>query len=393
MKANKGFYIQGVLAGLLLFLLAAPYYMWEHESLGYFLRLVYGGILLINYRKGKDSFSVVWVFLLVYLSIAAGSSIIAFLLFIFSNIFLLSAKPEFRKVAYQSFYFIFVAFAVLSSINYILFLLGIPLPSREIAPLNDLKDYNYIAYPFMVLSNDIKDLIRFRGLFDEPGAMATYCFLFLWAEKFNLAKWSNVVLMVAGFFTLSLFFYVAIGVVMIVKIFSKGTSIWFRVVSISLIAIFSYSLTIEDSITSIAIGDRLEYDEEKGFSGNNRSNQYTDMYYDQVRWKDPLFFWGPTLSGVDKAKVASQVEGSAGYKNAILLNGLFSCLFYVLFFLLYARKAMKKKRDYFLFIICFFMTLYQRPFLTDIVYLFLFVSIIKLQENQPDLARDGTLLK
>lgn len=382
-SGNIGLYVQGILTGLILFLLANPYYMWEHQTLGYVLRLLYGLILLLNYRKEKISSQVIWAILLAYISLASGSSIIAFFVFVFANIFLLSAKTGYLYIAYNALYNIFVVVALLSIINYALFFLGVSMPSRIIEPLNDVKDYNYTAYPFLVITNAIKDFMRFEGVFDEPGALATSCFLFLWAEKFELFKWKNIVLMVAGFLTLSLFFIIAIGVVMFIKVFSKGTKFWFRVLCVGLFALFAYSLTIEDSVLFTAIGERLEFDEEKGIKGNNRSNKTLDYYYDQVSWKEPLFYWGPTLSGIEKDKVLEMTEGAAGYKSAILVNGLVGCVFYILFFLIYARKRIKKRRDYLLFALCFLMTIYQRPFFYDIVFIFLFVSIIKLHDYQP----------
>jgi hypothetical protein len=373
-----GFKIQGILLGIILFLLADPYYMWAYQTLGYLLRLIYGFMLFLNSKKEKNSFAVIWAILLVYLSIAMGSSVIASLVFISSNIFLISAKTEFVKITYNSFYNVFVLFAALSIINFFLYVLGVPLPSHIIDPLNEIKTYNYIAYPFMVIGNDFMDFFRFEGVFDEPGALATYCFLILWVERFNLLNWKNLILIVAGVLTFSLFFFIAIGLAILIKTFSKGTNVWFRVVTIVMIVLFAYSLTIEDSITSIAIGDRLEYDEEKGFKGNNRSNATLDIYYDQVSWKDPLFFLGPTFGGVDKKKVEEMTESAAGYKSAILVNGLLGCMLYILFFLSYAKKNIKKRKDFFLFALYLFMTLYQRPFFTNIVFIFLFISIIKL---------------
>ena len=384
MKSKSiGFYFQGILAGILLFLFAAPFYVWEHQTLVYFLRIIYGVILVLNYKNEKDPLFV-WIFLLVFISIAVGNSLISTLILIVSNVFLISTNIDFLRITYKSLYCVFVLFAILSILNYALFVLGVPMPSRFIDPLNEIKTYNYIAYPFMVVGNDVVAFFRFEGVFDEPGALATYCFLFLWAEKFDLYKWSNIVLIVAGGLTLSLFFFIATVMVMLIKTFSKGTSMWFRLLSLILIALFAYSMSIDDSIISQAIGDRLEYDEEKGFKGNNRSTTTLDFYYEQVRWKDASFFWGPTLSGADKNKVASYLESAAGYKRAILEVGLIGCIIYILFFFLYANKRIKNKAGFFLFILCFIMTLYQRPFFTDVVYIFMFVSIIKLYNYQSE---------
>jgi len=381
---NIGLYIGGILSGIFMFLFAYPYYMWEHETLNHFLRLIFGVVLILNIRNNKSAFLLFWVLLLLYMIIAVGNSIIASAVFVFSCMLLLSTKTEYTSITYKTFYNVFVLFAFLSMVNYVLVLLGISMPSHVIEPLNEAKSYNYIAYPFMVMNNKVQDFYRFEGVFDEPGALATYCFLLLWAEKFNYLKWKNIIILAAGVLSLSLFFYIAIGIVMIIKIFSKGTSILFRVLSVGLISIFVFSLTIEDSITSTVIGERLEFDEEKGFKGNNRSTDALDIYYEKVRWQEPVFYWGPTIGGANKEYVASQVEGAAGYKRAFLEVGLVGCILFFMFFFFYANFQIKRKKDLLLFLLCFLMTLYQRPFFTDIVYLFMFSSIIQLHDFQPE---------
>ena len=82
---------------------------------------------------------------------------------------------------------------------WLLLFFGIPVPGKIIAPLNAVKTYNYIAYPFLVIPNYLGagldvyfQSLRFCGPFDEPGVVGTIAGLMLYIDNFNLKDKRNI---------------------------------------------------------------------------------------------------------------------------------------------------------------------------------------------------------
>lgn len=76
-----------------------------------------------------------------------------------------------------------------------------------ISPLNTIKSYEYIQYPFLVVSQ-VSDFVYFRfcAYYDEPGVVGSIASLLLIGNRFNLRLWENWPILIAGLFSFSLFF-------------------------------------------------------------------------------------------------------------------------------------------------------------------------------------------
>lgn len=133
----------------------------------------------------------------------------------------------------------------------------------------------------------------------------------------------------------------------------------------------------------MAILDRLEYDETRGtIRGNSRSSQDLDNFYEKIRWKSDLFFWGASFTNTNIKSLNSYIDGGAGYKTGIICNGLVGCILYFLFFLTYSFYSMKRVKNVVIFMLFFLMTLWQRPFLLDPSFLVLFFVWININSIQ-----------
>ena len=88
---------------------------------------------------------------------------------------------------YKTLYSIIIGISILV---WLLLFFGIPVPGKIIAPLNAVKTYNYIAYPFLVIPNYLGagldvyfQSLRFCGPFDEPGVVGTIAGLMLYIDN------------------------------------------------------------------------------------------------------------------------------------------------------------------------------------------------------------------
>lgn len=284
-------------------------------------------------------------------------------------------NTDYLQDTYIYFKKIYVYFVGISAIVWILVLLGVSFPSETIMPLNQLKSYSYIHYPFLVmpefdLGGSIFDIIRFCGPFDEPGVIGSISLLMLAGDNYNLRKPTNIVLFIAGVLSLSLFFYLGSFICIILCLFLNGK---INVRKISWVVIIAVLLVISYhwEVTHTAIWERLEFDEDRGFSGNNRAEYDLVQYMNKIRGTTAYWF------GVHDKNIVMRYSGSASIQNAILQYGVIGCLLYAFFFVIYTFKQKPNYRESLCCIIILFMTLWQRPFLYDIAYLFLYLVLIK----------------
>lgn len=255
-----------------------------------------------------------------------------------------------------------------------MYLLGFHLPGRTIEPINTLKNYNYTAYPFLLVSNSISSALRFHAVFDEPGFIGTYAIILLCIEQFNLKKWQNIILLLSGLLSLSLFFYLMCLLYLIIFVISKGKKLFFRliIILVAVCGIFAVN-NKNNTVLYEAIGQRMQFDtQENKFVGDNRAHDDLLSYYRSI--KGTKQFWLGVAR--DNPNLIRDYSGSAGYRNAILNYGLLGCLLYLLFFFVFARHSMGNTLQFLVFYLFFVLTLYQRPGVFNIVFVFLFSSWI-----------------
>ena len=98
--------------------------------------------------------------------------------------------------------------------------------------------------------------------------------------------------------------------------------------------------------------------------------------YENKKWS--LDWWFGDRNFKDHA---SAFEGSSSYKVVILKCGMICFALYILFFLLYAHKYCNRQK-FILFAVLFLITIYQRPWMFGIGYLFLFPYFARFDYNE-----------
>ncbi len=375
------------IVGLLIFLNLQPYFVWSLISNNY-IRLsvdfITLGLLALKLRKFSNVDFNFFVFLFITLFLMAFfNGLNAFGMI--STIILVIipfTSHGFLKDSYTYFVRIYTIIMFLSMIVLLLLVLNIHLPYQIIPPLNTLKPYQYTAYPFLVIPGygitEIPQLGRHCGPFDEPGVVGTIGLIILYIEKFNLRKLQNIIILISGIISFSLFFYVASLLFALYYVFVNKTKKIYRLLTIVSLS-FVIFVSLDNELLSGYIWNRIKWDSEKeSIAGDNRALDGLDKYFESIKGTKVYYFG----LGLYNKELMTSFDRSAGYRNAILRYGFVSSALYCLFFFLFAYKQIGYRREYLLFLLIFITTLYQRPGLLLIHYIYLFVVFIMLNSKR-----------
>lgn len=211
-------------------------------------------------------------------------------------------------------------------------------------------------------------MYRFSGPFLEPGHCGMMTAFLLFANRFNYKDWRVIALSIVLLFTLSLAGYVLMAIGYVFNNMKNITLIIKRTIIalIIIVPVYYYSLDYNHGFNFINenIIERLQPDEEKGFTGNNRVFGDIDIYFHRM-WHTGKYLWTgyPEHTMISLAKNDSR---GTGYIMYIMSFGLLGLLVTSLFYIYYAMTA-RNKRYALLFFIFVCAAFWQRcyPFWTS----------------------------
>lgn len=227
----------------------------------------------------------------------------------------------------------FVVVLVVSIPYWLLFLSGANLPHS--APIEHSNGYHiYYNYYLFRVSAYAFTFPRFSSVFLEPGQLATPCvfLFFLNAMENKVFSFKNIVLLIAILFSLSLIGYGLLLVSLVFIAWSRGSNYRYVFTVFALLVIGGFYRIFssnEDSSVNTLILDRLEYDEEKGIAGNNRTARIFDLNYQSFLQSDERYF------GIHhRLKTGNDwSNNSSGYKKFIVHHGLVGFAIFLLYIL------------------------------------------------------------
>ncbi len=358
--------ITAFLLACLIFMRCQPFYLWPIEDV---LRPTCSALIflicLLNFEYNKTN---CWILCLLMASYIWATVFVDHSGFItIFNFIALAFIPVIKKQliydTYKIFRLIFVIFLTLSLMNYFFVQIGLGTIPNMIEPLNDLKNYKYLQYPFFVTTQFGGQ--RFMSVFDEPGALGTIAGLILVAEKFNFKKKANLIILLAGILSLSFYFYITLLLGLV--LFSKNTKSKKYLIAALVVFIL---VTYNNDFFYQIIWSRFEWDAENGtFAGNNRTTGTFDNLYESIKWT-PLM-----LTGLGSRAVADY-SGSASLTFVIAKHGLIFCLLNIGAFFILSTREIKNRQSLLMFITFFVATLYQRPGFYSPHTIFLYSMVI-----------------
>lgn len=208
------------------------------------------------------------------------------------------------------------------------------------------EDYTFINHLFQIVRLDLGygsgAVGRFHSIFLEPGYLGSLLSFLLFAIRYDFSKWYGKVLLASLILSLSLAGYIITFIGYTLYLLSLEKSIG-KIIVFAMLTITVYFVSIDynngNNYINKMIIERLQYDEEKGISGNNRTGAGTEFYYNQAIENGDIWL------GLGSERVKQINGGSsysagyednirgAGYKVFFVTRGIISALCFLLFYI------------------------------------------------------------
>jgi hypothetical protein len=227
---------------------------------------------------------------------------------------------------------------------------------------------------------------RFSAIFTEPGHLGTVTPLLLYINRYNIKNKYVFIILMGTLLSFSLVAYVlTILGYFIYKTLTGGKlyrKIMILIVGVTLIAGTGFIIykKYQNSLLYQLIIARLEYDDDKGFHGNNRMSNSIDTYYKQVFIKSPDFWGGVGLAEIERLIYTGRGERKnaiSGYRGYILQFG-FIGIFFLCIFYLSMTFSVKSRLLFGLFVLYFISAIQRTVPATWEICVFLFIGAIEI---------------
>lgn len=205
---------------------------------------------------------------------------------------------------------------------------------------------------------------RFNGPFLEPGYVGMIGAFLIYANNFNFKKKENRIILFSVLASMSLAGWLLLIIGYMLNVFYKGgisvaKLVVYLLLVVSLIQ-FAQHYNNGDNVVNEKILSRLEYDKEKGFSGNNRNSETIQLLAIGMWASD----FETLLLGYDENFFYQfdewELVGS-GFDNFLVHHGLIGVLLVFSFYVFIIKTALNKKFAllFFIFILfCFWQRSY-----------------------------------
>ena len=366
-----------------------PYFLWDVYNAGLWgiihslhPKIIICGLILIVFifslpkNISKQQFVLtIWSLTALSLSfVIAGPEMFyskQWMVIILFAIYLLSSEKV-KRYSYDMFHTIFPLLLIVPILVYILLRLGINVPYSVIQSNEEIKiagGIQYRIYPFAAQWigrwNQGYYLLRFCGVFREPGVVGTFSALLLCSERFRIKKdWRNIVLLISGCISFSLAFYGFVGIYFLTRFFKLNRK-WI-IALIGLVVLYLVFINVSFPIDAIArFQERLRLFSSEVVADNRTNSQYDLIYNSLFEGRIVSVLFGNGYGSIESILAKNHVDG-ASYKNLIFNFGLvgfigqIAWLFY--FCVSFIREKGNKYRYYcWVLVIIYLANMYQRP--------------------------------
>lgn len=276
------------------------------------------------------------------------------------------------------------AIAVLPSLIY--FLLGnfgINLPYSIMygsSANKTLAGAYYRHYPLGIVIYQSGYLARYCGVFDEPGVVGTLAaILFAALDKKNNKKLS-ILLLVEGFFSFSMAFYLLVAIYVLIQAIIRGA---FKFAIVLVLTVIAFTVFVNTEFNNEYLRKIQSRIDTTSFIlvENNRTTDSFDSEYDYFVEKGGY----PLLMGNGQGAVESNshMTASSSYKKLVYNYGIFGFSLMIFVFVLLA-KMQNWRRSYLPFVCVFFASIYQRPYVFTMEYLTIFIGALAYMAMQEE---------
>lgn len=357
---------------VILFFSLSPFYLWGYQTIVYLVVAI--GYVLWRLWKRPEGLNM-WSFLMLFVFYTYASLyqykanffgvVMAFLPLL---LFLIDTS-HWPKIYEKFSYFYSITLIPSLIVYFLVYWIGVSLPFSIINPLNEIKEYQYYAYPFLIASDDILQSIRFCGYYDEPGVIGTVSGVLLMINGLNYRDWKFYPLLISGIFSFSLFFYALITCYLLLWC---STKMKFLVVSVVAV-LFVFIISSDNPFVELIYERVFENDN----YGDNRTLPMFDGFWN--KFCNSYLFW--VGCGRNYANLVAD-PGGASYKHMIVDHGIIMSSIFAFAFLLRYVSLKLSRRNLLLMLFIFVTVIYQRPYIFSLFYLFLLIAPASVLEKK-----------
>lgn len=341
--------------------------------------LLFVSFVLISQLKERLNFRYLWlpivIWIVHFLSSLNGKLYTSPLNLISLCAFLVlpdSIKIDILK-KYRLWLIIMAAGGIVAYLSYALSL-GLPFRICDYYSSKQMMAF-YVDYYFSVIFQNGLEL-RLCGLFNEPGYFGTVLALTLILDDCNFKKIGNIILIFAGVLTFSMAFYLLLGIYAMLRAFKNIATV---LIFISVFGVFLsviQNTQFEDPQIQHLV-DRFTFDKSTGeMSGDNRTDENFELAYQR------MIDNGNLLLGEGMYTKEGTNFTSSSYKTLIYKHGLLGFMVIVGGMFTAAYPIAKRNRRALIFLLCYFISIYQRPNVYNMTYFcLLFAGLLYIKEE------------
>lgn len=257
---------------------------------------------------------------------------------------------------------------------------GYNLPWEPLIPRSEAKEIKGLFYREywggitlnnQVFPTGIGDLYRFSGMYEEPGIVGTVSALLLVLNNFKLNTRSSKIILISGFLSLSLAFFLIVGVYLLLK---RRLFLTYLVLTFITLGLVFNSFLIENSLFQERVAYRAAGLIQNPTEMNNRTDKCFDKKFSQYV-RTPHIFTGYGSGAHTKTGCNVSSWLTVIYNHGIIGIGLILIFYIALFFSL--GFSFPRLLALAPFLLVFTMSLYQRPaFFSIWMVMFFCVAVI-----------------
>jgi hypothetical protein len=247
-------------------------------------------------------------------------------------------------------------------------LIGIPLiqPIKTIM-LGERPLLVFLTHTYNIDRAGFVSFHRFSGIYSEPGYLGTIIAFILSIERFNLLKKQNIVLFLAGLFTLSgAFFGLSLAFYLITVMYIKRLKYW-QIAFTAAMLVVTVSFTLFPETFGV-FTERFEYRSDIGFADDRANIASFKQYISDVQSLNTktLLYGEGRFADITEFGITLR---HASWVHLFVRLGL---ILFVYFFILLLSTAFKQKSIFSVaFVLIFILSINQRPLIFHLINFFL----------------------
>lgn len=216
--------------------------------------------------------------------------------------------------------------------------------------------------------------IRLCGIFDEPGVVGTFAALILAADglKFRM-RIRNFIILLGGILSLSMAFYILLFGIIMMRAYFNGYKKFIKIVLVILIGVILFFSIETDNKYVLQVKSRFVTEDELAIKDNRTSSSFDTEYQSFLNSNNISKWLG---NGLEANIKNEKTYGGSSYKNLIYNFGIVGFIIYIGWIVQAELLLFGFNKKHLIFLAIFLLSIYQRPDVFRIPYMFVFFGAL-----------------